>query len=586
MIAILLLAGSAVLGVLQVRLVSTAARAEEQRQRLSLSRSAERTVADAEQDIRAILSLTRIDPADYAARNWGAILRGLSIWYANARFPDLLHGLYIVQELPSAGVLVYSRERGRMEPETLPSDLREVLPVVLSRARAPWSWPSIATSDLKRVVVEPLFLPGAADPPGPFTAAVIIELDAGVFFSRIVPHYVSLDLGDLPFRVVEMGTNRILAQSESMPAGRRPEVIAAVSSLPTGMIGPQGVAGPGPAAHQDPGSPGPAFDRAHLDPLLQSWMQRAGGEGAPLNGPAPGGPPIDHEARLEVFSVKGSLTGTIRQQEALGIVFSLGILGVLVASVFVLARLYTRSAALRMSEQRFVASMSHELRTPISVIQATSENLRRGVVSDPARVARYSEVIYGQIRRLAGMVESILLYSGLQSGRPRAPSLSAIDMQGLIDEVIQPLFYLAADRGSTLTVSIDVLPDRIRCDRMALSVIIENLLTNAIRHADPAGIRLRVEGRGGRLRIIVEDDGPGIPAREQRRIFEPFVRGERSIREQKPGSGLGLNLAQSVVGLLGGTIVLESPYVDDPGGLQPGCRFIVELPLQEVRDDA
>jgi two-component system phosphate regulon sensor histidine kinase PhoR len=292
------------------------------------------------------------------------------------------------------------------------------------------------------------------------------------------------------------------------------------------------------------------------------------------------------EAHLEVFSAKGSLAGTIRQQEALGIGLSLGILGVLVVSVFVLARLYVRSAALRTSEQEFVASMSHELRTPISVIQATSENLRRGLVSEPARVVRYSEVIYGQIKRLAGMVESILLYSGLQAGKPRAPSLSDVDLPGLVDEVTQPLFYLAADRGSTLSVSMDAVPRRIRSDRMALSVIVENLVINAIRHADPAGIALRIEGRGGRLRIVVEDGGPGIPTRDQRRVFEPFVRGERSIREQKPGSGLGLNLVRRVVGLLEGTIVLESPYMCEGKGQQQGCRFTVDLPLQAAADGA
>ena len=61
---------------------------------------------DAEQDIRAILSLTRIDPSDYGDRNWDAIDRGLRIWYANARFADLLHGLYVVERLPGRGSAV------------------------------------------------------------------------------------------------------------------------------------------------------------------------------------------------------------------------------------------------------------------------------------------------------------------------------------------------------------------------------------------------------------------------------------------------------------------------------------------------
>ncbi len=585
-LAILLLAGSAVLGVLQVRLVSAASGAEEQRQRVALTRSAERTVVDAEQDIRAILSLTRIDPSHYAERNWDPAIRGLRIWYANARFPDLLDRLYIVQRLPDAEVLAYSRERESMEPSVLPPELRAILPDALSRAHSPLSWPGVASSDTRRVVVEPLFMLGNAGRPGAFTGAVIIELNAVVFFTSVVPHYIALDLGDLPFRVVETGTNRVLARSEALPSSVRPEVTVSLSSLPAGMIGMQGAPDSGLVEAHGPLGPGLSADPEHLDPLLQSWMQRASGENAPPVGPPPGGPNVGREARLEVFSAGGSLAGAIRQQEALGIGLSLGILGVLVVSVFVLARLYVRSAALRTSEQEFVASMSHELRTPISVIQATSENLRRGLVSDPSRVVRYSEVIYGQIKRLAGMVESILLYSGLQAGKPRAPSLTEIDLPGLIDEVTQPLFYLAADRGSTLSVSIGAVPARIRTDRMALSVIVENLVINAVRHADPADIALRVDCHGGRLRIVVEDGGPGIPARDQRRVFEPFVRGERSVREQKPGSGLGLNLVRRVVELLEGTVVLESPYVSEGKGQQPGCRFTVDLPLQEVVDGA
>jgi signal transduction histidine kinase len=240
---------------------------------------------------------------------------------------------------------------------------------------------------------------------------------------------------------------------------------------------------------------------------------------------------------------------------------SLGIIGILLASMVVLSRMYGRSVRLRASEQEFVASISHELRTPISVIQATSENLSRGVVTEPARLPRYAEVIHGQIKRLSSMVESILLYSGLESGRARSPAMMEIDLPALLREVVQPLEHLAEERRSTLRLAADSLPDIICSDGTALRLIIENLVMNAISHASPGEIRLSVTRKAfDTLRIAVEDDGQGIPAREQARVFEPFMRGERSARQQRPGSGLGLHLVKRVAALLGGKVSLESPY--------------------------
>jgi len=79
-----------------------------------------------------------------------------------------------------------------------------------------------------------------------------------------------------------------------------------------------------------------------------------------------------------VFYPGGTLAGTMRTRQVLSLAVSLGLVGMLVAGVVVLSRLYRRSVRLRASEQEFVASVSHELRTPIAVIQATSDNLRAG----------------------------------------------------------------------------------------------------------------------------------------------------------------------------------------------------------------
>jgi signal transduction histidine kinase len=321
------------------------------------------------------------------------------------------------------------------------------------------------------------------------------------------------------------------------------------------------------------------------DPLLQSWLQRTEGETRLVLSPPDLSPPVNADATLSVFYPNGTLSDAMLRQQSVNIALSLGILGLLAASVVVLFRLYSNSVRMRASEQEFVASVGHELRTPISVIQASSENLVRGVVVDPARLPRYAEVIHGQVKRLAGMVESILVYSGLQSGRAQPPRLVSTDLSALLRDMVPPLEQLAAERGSRVKLLTEALPATVCTDPVALRLIVENLVVNAVRHADPGEIRLEVCRRDfDTLRIAVEDDGPGIPAREQQRIWDPFVRGDRSARGQVPGSGLGLHLVKRVTVLLGGKVALESPYANIAEAVQKGSRFVVTLPCREECD--
>jgi signal transduction histidine kinase len=182
-------------------------------------------------------------------------------------------------------------------------------------------------------------------------------------------------------------------------------------------------------------------------------------------------------------------------------------------------------------------------------------------------------------------VESILFYSGLQSGASKAPAMSDIDLHSFLDDVISPLQQLAAEKGSTLRLSADSIPGAMRSDPTALRLVLENLVMNAVRHADTGEIRVTVTRKVFDLiSIAVEDEGPGIPAREQAHVFAPFARGERSIKGQRPGSGLGLHLVERVCAMLGGEVKLESPYLDIAETAHRGCRFTVLIPFIETRD--
>ena len=566
-IAILILAGGAVLGVLQAMWVGEASNAEEMRLRGALSLAAARVSQDAQDELRVLASLLRIEPGDLSRRDWATLATQLAFWYDSAREPLLLRGVHVLSSLQPITSFSYEQQSKSFVREntapSLPSGALAVLYPETASAPTPYQ----QLSGKEALLVVPVMPEGALAPIG----AIVAELDPSVFYAGLLPILASQELKGFKYRVVVDGS------SVSETAGFRPDTAAPPEMVVDfgGVMERALVSALAPNWGGHGGGPRPPPPGE--DPSLAFWMLRDRGTNA-----APQDPTERGRATLEVYYPDGTLSGAVRDRRVVDLALSTGILAALLASGVVLYSLYRRSVGLRVAEQEFVATMSHELRTPISVVKAASENLARGVVSDPARLPKYAEVIQGQINRLAGMVERILTYSGLQSGK-RTVGQSSVDISALIREVSEPLRHVASERGASLKVSEEALPATICSDPAALTLILENLVMNAILHASPGEIRVDIARRAfDILRISVEDDGPGVPAREQRRIFEPFVRTSRSVESQSQGSGLGLHLVKRLVGLLGGKITLESPYLTLAEVEQQGCRFTVTLPCRET----
>ncbi|MBN1686796.1 MAG: HAMP domain-containing histidine kinase, partial [Spirochaetales bacterium] len=290
---------------------------------------------------------------------------------------------------------------------------------------------------------------------------------------------------------------------------------------------------------------------------------------------------------LEIYHPDRSLESAMRRRMISSLLLSIGTLILLLSAYFVLYVLLARTEGLRNRERDFVTSMSHELRTPLSVISATSDNLVRGIVDDPGKVKKYGTIIQAQSHRLGKMVESILLYSGIQSRNDVSIRSEEIHLESFFGEIVQNLLPAAEDKGAGILFSKDTQIATVQSDPEALRIISENLIVNALRHgiadtgAKSAQVRVQLRTRPPRLLyIIVEDDGPGIAQQEMKRIFEPFVRGERSKAQQIPGSGLGLHIVRKVVDQLGGQVGVESPYQDMAGISKPGVRFTVRIPVR------
>lgn len=583
LVGLLLLAGAAALAVLQVQWASAAMRDEEYRLRRSLSMGASRVRRDAEEELWVLASILSVSSSELVAGNLDRVNSGIRFWRQSARFPGLLSEAYILLVSPQGRGYVYTPESARFAESALPEGMSGIVRAVLSTGDIAALRDQVVAAETAGYVIAPVYDTASGERGNPWPqalGAVVVRLDAGTLYGRVFPDLLARHLEGFSYRIRDTRNRAILASSGSIPENARPEMRVSLAALSVEL--PRSVysraleaASRPPSDSSTPGSTD--------DPSLRFWLLRVRtSQDMP--------PPLVTDITaasgrggvvLEIYYPRGSIDEAVRLRRDVSTAVSIGILTLLVLSGIVLAQLYRRSVRLRASEQEFVASMSHELRTPVTVIQATSENLRRGLVNDSARVVRYAEVINEQIRRLAGMVESILLYAGLQSGRQRSTARAPVDLGGLAIDVTESLGEFAREKGKTVRTEIDGVPPLVCSDGVGLRLVLENLLMNAIRHAHPGEVRLRLRGRGGTMFVSVEDDGPGIPAREQGRVFEPFVRGARSLREQRPGSGLGLHLVRRVAATLGGEARLESPYAAADGGRRQGSRFVVVFPFQE-----
>ncbi len=225
---------------------------------------------------------------------------------------------------------------------------------------------------------------------------------------------------------------------------------------------------------------------------------------------------------------------------------------------------------LRASERaksELVSIVSHEVRTPLaSVLGFTSLLLNRD--TDPETSRRYLEIIDAQGRRLSALLDDFLDVQRLEEGRLELNS-ERVDMALLLREQVE-LFEAQSDLHA-LELRVTESPLAVRGDSNRLAQVVGNLLSNAIKYSPEGGIvHVRGERSNASVRVVVEDEGLGIPDAQQERIFTKFYRGDAAT-SGIAGSGLGLAFARAVVEAHGGRIGFTSA----PGR---GSIFYLELP--------
>ncbi len=205
------------------------------------------------------------------------------------------------------------------------------------------------------------------------------------------------------------------------------------------------------------------------------------------------------------------------------------------------------------SEKRFTSDVSHELRTPMSVITAQCDyTLEKD--REPEEYREALTTIRRQAGKLSRMISDMLMFSRLER-KSEIYQMTAVDLSGMTEDLCGDL-ALIEDKGIRLET--DVAPDvRVRGNGDLLSRLLNNLVSNAYRYGRENGrILVSLKAQDGRARLSVTDDGVGIPAEEQEKIFRRFYQSDAS--RSSGGSGLGLAMAREIAQFHGGTLSVES----------------------------
>ena len=217
----------------------------------------------------------------------------------------------------------------------------------------------------------------------------------------------------------------------------------------------------------------------------------------------------------------------------------------------------------------FVANASHELKTPAASIQAAAETLLHVWQEDPGAVPRFAEQLEREAVRLSRIVADLLDLSRLESGSELE---DRVHLDALVREETSRLEGAATDAGLRVDVDAATVP-AIRGSTRDLSLLVRNLLDNAIRYTKEAGtVVASVSADDGAVVLRVSDTGTGIPSKELRRVFERFYRVDRARSRETGGTGLGLAIVRHVAENHGGTVTVESE-------LGRGSTFEVRLPV-------
>jgi hypothetical protein len=233
------------------------------------------------------------------------------------------------------------------------------------------------------------------------------------------------------------------------------------------------------------------------------------------------------------------------------------------------AQVRARTSELKLALQRaeeaaraksdFLAVMSHEIRTPLNAVIGMSELL--SLESLAPEHQEQVQLIHDSGRNLLALINDILDFSKIEAGKMQLDEES-FDPAEMMQSTLRSFEAQETGRRVQLRAQLKSLPPRVVGDRVRLRQVVTNLIGNAVKFTAQGEVRLEAEAErldgGWRLNIRVADDGIGMSAEQQARLFQPFSQADASTSRHFGGTGLGLAISHRLVEEMGGTIACES----------------------------
>ncbi len=262
-----------------------------------------------------------------------------------------------------------------------------------------------------------------------------------------------------------------------------------------------------------------------------------------------------HDPRRQVFDLRVVPIGRANgngAEGALGVFFDI-----------------TRTERLELIRQEFLSNVSHELRTPLTSIIAFVETLETGATEDPESCRRFLSIIRKNASRMQGLIDDILELTAIEGGNVQLKT-GPVELHTVVQDVAASLAAKAS--AHRVTLKNEVAPEVVvHADERRLEQMLTNLIDNGIKFSREYGTVTISYESGARDKILVRDNGEGIPAQHLERLFERFYRVDRARSRDMGGTGLGLAIVKHLALLHGGEVTVQSE-------LGKGTTFTIHLP--------
>ena len=238
--------------------------------------------------------------------------------------------------------------------------------------------------------------------------------------------------------------------------------------------------------------------------------------------------------------------------------------------------LKTTQAQLIQSEKlsgigEFVAGVAHELNNPLTSVMGFSELLKKADKSPQHQ--RYLDMIHKSALRCQKIVQSLLSFA-----RRHQPERKLASVNELVEGAIEILQYQMRTSNIEVTAKLDPHLPKVMVDPHQVQQVFLNIINNARQaieaHRPKGHVRVSTETKGHNVRVIFQDDGPGVAEENLSKVFDPFF----TTKEVGKGTGLGLSLCYGIIKEHGGTITVQSK-------VGQGATFVVELPLAAIEEE-